>query len=241
MSSGPFIHKMNAKNERGFLVDKTEQAIEWMKQQKYEQAAKLFNEIIEQHPEDPLGYINFGNLLMHVNDLDRAMSFFNKAIEIDRQVPAGYYGLGNLYYEQENYPKAQENFQQAIELGLDVGDVYYMLGMSMNQQNLKALAIPYLQRAAELDDNDEAKLFQYGLTLAELNYLPEAKKVFEDVLQINQQHSDAHYNLGVLALYDENSTCALKHFTSALNHQPDHILAANGKEKVEALLREKNP
>src|SRR5690625_6435987 len=74
-----------------------------MKQQKYEQAAELFNKIIEQHPKDPLGYINFGNLLLHINDLDRAMSFFNKAIEIDHQVPAGYYGLGNLFYEQENY------------------------------------------------------------------------------------------------------------------------------------------
>ena len=63
-------------------MDKTEQAIEWMKQQKYEQAAELFNKIIEQHPKDPLGYINFGNLLLHINDLDRAMSFFNKAIEV---------------------------------------------------------------------------------------------------------------------------------------------------------------
>lgn len=220
---------------RGILVDKLEQAIELMKQQEYEHAAELLNKIIEDHPHDPLGYINFGNLLLHMNDLDRAASFFYKAIELDDQVPTAFYGLGNLFYEKKDYPKAQQYFQQAIDLRLEVGDVFYMLGMSMIHQEFKTLAIPYLQRAAEIDPDDD-KVFQYGLTLAELNYLSEAEKVFKRVLKINQQHSDAYYNLGVLALFNENAIQALEHFNEALHHQPDHLLAANGKSKVEELL-----
>lgn len=221
-------------------MDKTEKAIELMKQKQYEEAANLFNQIIEEKPDDPLGYINFGNLLFHINDLEHAETFFRRAIAIDDTVPAAHYGLGNLYYEQEDFSKAQQYFQQAIELGLEIGDVYYMLGMSLVNQDFKALAIPYLQRATEIDKHDD-KMFQYGLILAESNYLSEAKEVFEQVLEINTQHSDAYYNLGVLALYEEDAIKALDHFTAALSHQSDHVLAANGKARVEELLKTNNP
>lgn len=221
-------------------MDKNEKAIAFMKQREYEKAAEIFNEIIEEYPDDPLGYINFGNLLLHINDLEHAESFFNRAIAIDNTVPAAYYGLANLNYEQEDYSKAQQYFQQAIELGLEIGDVYYMLGMSLINQDLKTLALPYLQRATEIDKDDD-KMFQYGLTLAELNYLPEAKEIFEHVLKINVQHSDAYYNLGVLALYQEETLKALDYFATALKYQPDHILAANGKARVEELVNTNNP
>lgn len=217
------------------------QAIEYMKQQKFEEAATLFNEIIEGNPDNPLGYVNFGNLLLHVNDLEKAKLFFEKALEIDDTVATAFYGLGNLYYEQEDFPKAQKNLQRSIELGLEEGDIYYLLGMSLLSQSHDTLALPYLLRATELAPNDDQILFQYGLALAQQQYLEDAKGAFQHVLKINEAHSDAHYNLGVLALYNEQAKEALDHFNKALQIQPDHLLAANGKEKLEELLKGNKP
>ena len=45
----------------------------------------------------PVGYINFGNLLMHMKDFEHAERFFNRAIELDANAATAYYGLGNLY------------------------------------------------------------------------------------------------------------------------------------------------
>ena len=45
------------------MLNKQKQAIELMREKKYEEAAKLFIEIIEENPEDPIGYINFGNCI----------------------------------------------------------------------------------------------------------------------------------------------------------------------------------
>lgn len=56
-------------------MDKNAQAIQYMKEQNFEEAAKLFNEVIEKHPNDAVGYINFANLLMQVNENDRALLF----------------------------------------------------------------------------------------------------------------------------------------------------------------------
>ena len=222
-------------------MDKNKEAIKRMQEQDYEQAAKIFTEIIDEQPDDPLGYINFGNLLLHMDDLERAERFFVKAIELDKQIATAYYGLGNLYYEQENYQQAAENFERSIELGLEESDVYYMLGMTLLGLEQVTPAIPYLLRATELAPKDVEVHFQYGLALAQSNYLQEAKDVFHTVLKEDSNHSDSHYNLAVIALYNEDATAALAHFDIALEIQPDHLLAANGKKQVEQLLNKNKP
>ena len=50
-----------------------------MKEGKWEEAAKVFNEIIEESPEDPIAYINFGNLLATLDDNERASAIFSKS------------------------------------------------------------------------------------------------------------------------------------------------------------------
>ncbi len=66
----------------------------------YEQAVVHFNNAIEEEPNNPLGYINFGNLLARMNEIERAERFFQKALTLDEQSATAYYGLANLYYEQ---------------------------------------------------------------------------------------------------------------------------------------------
>jgi tetratricopeptide (TPR) repeat protein len=217
-------------------MSKIASAVAFMKEQKYEEAARLFNEYIEENPTDPLGFINFGNLLLHLGDIDHAKNFFEKAILLDSKSATAYYGLGNLFYEQENYPKAGQYFLEAIKNGLEEADVYFMLGMShQNQQQFK-LALPYLLRAKELAPKDEEVLFQYGLALAQSELLQDAKDVFELVLSFNAKHSDALYNLGVISLFEEDASKALKYFNQALESEPTHVLAANGKRVAEETL-----
>lgn len=218
-------------------MDKNRQAIEYMREQKYEEAAVLFNEIIEENPEDPVGYINFGNLLLHINDYERAERFFNRALELDAHAATAYYGLGNTYFEQADYKQAKDFFKKAIDHGLDEeADVYYMLGFSLQKEEQNLLAIPFLQRAAELDPDNEEFLFQYGLALAQNNHIDQAESVFHEVLSKNKQHSDAYYNLGVISLFKENAEAALEYFHKAVDIQPGHILAQNGIKQVENLL-----
>lgn len=216
-------------------MDKNKQGITLMQEQKYEEAANLFNEVIEENPDDPLGYINFGNLLLHLKDYERAKRFFNKAIELDSKSATAYYGLGNLLFEQSDYSEAINQFQKAEQLGLTEADVYFMIGLSLVNQEQFKFALPYLLRATELSPDDDEIQFQYGLTLAQSNALVEAKQVFLNILNRNTEHADTYYNLGVIELYDENVDKALNYFNKALKVQPDHLLAANGKKNIERL------
>lgn len=212
--------------------------IKYMNENNFQKAAELLNNTITEKPDDPLGYINFGNLLLHMNDFERAERFFNKAVVLDSKAATAYYGLGNLYFEQEQFQDAQEKYLEAIRLGLKESDVYYMLGMAFKSEDKQLLALPYFLRATELNPSDTESLFQYGLSLAKVNYLKEAKDIFNQINDSDSHYADAQYNLGVIALFYERRKEALNHFEEALASQPNHILAANGKKKTLETLKE---
>ncbi|GAA3321213.1 hypothetical protein GCM10020331_036050 [Ectobacillus funiculus] len=68
------------------------------------------------------------------------------------------------------------------------------------------MALPYLQRATELNETDAEAMFQYGLCLARLEYVKEAKPMFEKkAVALDPDHADAYYNLGVVYVFEENA------------------------------------
>src|SRR5690625_6696991 len=93
-----------------------DQALIYMNEGKYEEAAKEFIEYINANETDPIGYLNFGNLLVLLEQYEEAERIFRKAIDLDSELATGYYSLGNLFYEQEMYRASQTQFQEAILL-----------------------------------------------------------------------------------------------------------------------------
>lgn len=197
----------------------------------YEAAAKLLVEYIDEEPADPLGFINLGNLLAATDQEVEAERLFLRAIELDDQVATAYYGLGNIYYNNGLYDQAEKMYQHCMKLGLDDADVFYMLGKTYVEREDTLLALPFLQRASELDKNP-ATMFSYGLALAQTNYLQEAKLVLEAVIDLDQDHADALYNLGIIAVHDDAFDNALSYFERVLKLQPEHTLAQEAKAKI---------
>src|SRR5690625_5470960 len=101
-----------------------------------------------------------------------------------------------------------------------------MLGIACQQQEQFKLALPYLLRAMELSPKDEEIAFQYGLSLAQSDHIQVAASIFQDVLKINPEHSVAHYNLGVIAIYDEDIKKAILYFYQILLNKTDRIIAS---------------
>ena len=95
------------------------------------------------------------------------------------------------------------------------------------------LALPYFQRCTELNEEDSEAFFQYGLCLANQEYIDEAIIQLEKCIQLAPHHSDAYYNLGVAYGYKEDGVKALHMFEKALEVQPDHVLAGHGKLLIE--------
>jgi tetratricopeptide (TPR) repeat protein len=196
-----------------------EEGIKALQEKRYE----AFTEAIEQNPEDPVGYINFGNVLAAMNEIERAERFFQKAITLDEKAATAYYGLANLYYNSERFLEAAKLYQKSIEYGIEGADSYYMLGKCFEKENQVKLALPYMQRAAELAPDDLQIRLSYGIILCKLEMFDLAKTELEYVLAQDEKNADAHYNLGVLyALSTDDAEKALHHLEQAFTIQPEH-------------------
>ncbi|ANX13033.1 hypothetical protein ABE41_013555 [Fictibacillus arsenicus] len=207
--------------------------LEYLKKGKFEEAAKSLEAMIEADPQNPVHYINFGNLLSAVHEHEKAIHFFDKALSLDENAAAALYGTGIACYHLEQFTKAAKLFQEAIKGGLQDVDTYFMAGMSFVSLGENKLAFPYLMRATELNVNDNEALFQFGLCQGRIGDVKSALSTFEKVTERDEMHADAWYNLGVsLSFFDRNEE-ALDAFEKALDIQPDHYLAGNGKRNVE--------
>lgn len=203
-------------------LDLNEQGIKAVQEKRYEDAAQCFNDAIEKEPNNPVGYINFGNLLSALNDLERAERFFQKAITIDETSATAYYGLANLYYNGERYTEAARLYELAIKHGIEGADAFYMLAKCFEREQQFKLALPYMQRAAELAPNDLQIRLSFGILLCSLEMFEEGQRELQFVIDEDWNNADAHYNLGVLyAVSTEDSEKAMYHLKQALTLQPD--------------------
>ena len=204
------------------VINYNEIGIKAFKEKRYEDAAQAFNDAIEQNPNDAVGYVNFGNLLATLNDVERAERFFQKAITVDDKAATAYYGLANLYYNAERFIEAAKLYQKSIEHGIEDADAYFMLAKSFEREGNPKLALPYMQRAAELAPEDVEIRLAYGIILCTLEMFDHAKLELEYVIEHDINNVDAHYNLGVLyAVSSDQIDDAKYHLKQAFTLAPE--------------------
>lgn len=204
-------------------MDFNEKGIEALQNKKYEQAIESFLKAIDENPNDAIGYINIGNVFASIGEVEKSERFFQKAITLDAEAGTALYGLANLYYNEERYEEAAKLYEKAIRKGVEEADAYFMLGKSLERSEQATLALPYLQRAAELAPTDLEIRLAYGILLANLEVFDQAGEEFRYVVEQDEENADAHYNLGFLyAVSTEQKDDALHHLKQAFTLNPEY-------------------
>lgn len=220
------------------MMDFNEQGIQAIQERRYEDAAKYFTQAIEAEPENAVGYVNFGNLLATMNEVERAERFFQKAITLDEQAATAFYGLANLYFNSERFVEAAKLYQKAIDAGIEGADAYFMLAKCFEREENYKLALPFMQRAAEISPEDVQIRLSYGILLCTMELFTEAKAELDFVIEEDWNNADAHYNLGILyAVSTDQLDDALYHLKQAFTLQPEFLQA---QEIYNMLLQKKN-
>lgn len=200
-----------------------EQGIKALQEKKYELAIESFMAAIQEAPEEAVGYINLGNVFGSIGEIEQAERFFQQAIALDEKAGTARYGLANLYYNEERFSEATKLYEQAIRLGVEEADAYFMLGKSIERAGQGKLALPYLQRAAELAPTDIEIRLAYGISLANAEIFEAAGEEFRYVIAKEPSNADAHYNLGFLyAVSTDQKEDALKHLKEAFTLEPSY-------------------
>ncbi|BCU52482.1 hypothetical protein JCM2421_12540 [Staphylococcus auricularis] len=219
-----------------------QQIYQLIKDGKVEEALQSLFDNIEANPKEVENYINAGILIAEAGEVEHAERFFQRAITLDPENGAIYYNLANVYYNEGRYNEAIKLYQQALQFNMEKVDANYMIGMSFNQLGAFREAMPFLMTAAELEPNKDAEVqFQYGLVLCHLEMFEAAVKQLKLVLEIDKEHVDALYNLG-LATYmlTEDTTEAMPYFKRAVDIDPKHVMSQHAIKTFEQLAEEED-
>jgi len=207
-------------------VGHNEKAIQALEAGNFEKAVAEFIRAAEEAPDDPVGYVNVGNVFASVGDAEKAEPFFQKALVLDPHMGTAFYGLANLYFNQERYDEAATLYEKSIQAGVKEADAYYMLGKSLERTEKGKLALPYMQRAMELAPDDLEIRLSYGIVLANEGIYELAEHEFQTILEADDTNADAHFNLGFLyAVSTEDRESALHHLKQAFTIDPEQVQA----------------
>jgi tetratricopeptide (TPR) repeat protein len=102
-----------------------------MHQEKYDEALRVFQNVLLKQPDNSLARINIGYISFKKRSFAEAIEHLSRAIRLDNDRKATLYAhfyLGLIYLERDMFEDAQTFFEKTITLGPNLIEAYYELG-----------------------------------------------------------------------------------------------------------------
>lgn len=119
--------------------------------QRYEEAARCYDEVLRRTPSNPVALNNYAYLLAQANTrLDEAEAMANRALAAEPNNPIYLDTLGWIYYRQGRYPQAVQLLERAVQDAPREPEIRYHLGMAYWKRGRLPEAKVELRKAANL-------------------------------------------------------------------------------------------
>lgn len=139
-------------------------------QGKNEEAAAVYNKILEDNPKTPGIHYRLGQILLAdagaTGSTDKAKLEFQKELEVDPTNAASEFILGELARRQGDLDEAIAHFTRASTLDVGFAEAYLALGMSLNASGKFAGAAKPLESYVQLQPADPAGHYQLAMSYA---------------------------------------------------------------------------
>ncbi len=138
-------------------------------QGKWDQAAKEYQQVLQQNPQLPGIHFKVGRLLLSepnppADAAEQAKKEFQQELEIDPSNAGAEYVLGELARESQQWDDAVQHFTRAAKLDSSFGDAYLGWGAALVSSRKFSDAVTPLEMAAKLEPQNPAA--HYNLAIA---------------------------------------------------------------------------
>ncbi len=126
------------------------QAIKFHSQGNISEAAKYYQQFIDQGFQDHRVFSNYGVISEDLGKLEEAENWFRKAIKLKPDFADAYSNLGNVLRDLGKLQEAELSLRKAIKLKPDFAVAHYNLGLILLQKGEYNLSLKYFSESAEL-------------------------------------------------------------------------------------------
>lgn len=184
---------------------------------KYEEAAKLYNELLQDEPEAPI-YAALSDTHKEIGNYQQALDDIDKALELNPDEASYLVKKALLYLTLGDYDKAIEATDSCIELNPDVNFAYAFRSSIYQEKKDYDKALADINTAINLGEATSDQLLLRARVLQKLGKTDEAKNDFEAILA----DSAITFNMPYANLFLGNMDLAFEQTDSLVNDEPDN-------------------
>jgi len=186
-----------------------------------EAAAKIFSEVLEASPAEPLALRGVFLLYREGRDQERLMAIARRAVEAKPEKSAAHLYLGIALLEQKDPEGATREMRQAVEL--DPTNLEALLRLATHLQAQKKLeeAEELLRRAIKADPQAARPHMELGVVLLKRGERADAAEHLTRALELGNRHFLLFRSLGDLAGADGDREAAVAYYELSLSANPN--------------------
>ncbi len=175
-----------------------------------------YQKCVELNPENTDCLIALAEFSIFRQKNQDAMNYANAALKVDEQLYYPYFIKGNVYLTVGDTAKAVSSYRTAVELEPNFYEGYMILGTLYSTAGMD-VCLEYFNSAAAARPNDPLAQYSAAMYYQENNKIPQAMKVYDEIVEENPEFKYAYYNKGFLYLTEYLAfDSAVVYFTKAI-------------------------
>ena len=199
-----------------------EEAMRLYKLGQLDEALNAVNELIQNHPSEPILFNIRGACYSVLGPTDHAIEDFKKAISLNQSYAEAHYNLGVVFQKIDQNDNAYDCYENALKLNHAYPQAHNNIGMiSLKKRELNS-AVKSFEWAVAYNPNYVEAHNNLGAVFQELMLYEKAKEQYEKALSINPRFAQALNNLGatceIFGLKDQ----AVENYNNAINEDPGY-------------------
>jgi len=192
------------------------------------EALKIYNILIEQHPDEYPVLLACGNICYRKENFKEALSIFKKLSILKPDRVEGWNNLGIVQIAMKDFNAAKNAFQKVLEIEPDNHGALLNMGNYHDHVGATNTAIEYFKKATAVRPYYTEAWFNLGNAYLKKKQYEKAIEIFEKSLQYNPKFSSAFKNIGFAFEQLENYDKAVAFYHKALQiNRTDHSLYVN--------------
>ena len=204
------------------MEKKFQEAFELHKNGSLQEAKKIYEEILEENPNDFNCLHHLGLIAKKNEEYLSAFELISKAISINPNSAAAHYNLGNILQGLNRIKDAIVSYDKAIAIKPDY-ELYNVRGKAHYEINQLEECLESYDQSIKLKPDDFVAYCNRGLALVGLKKTKEGIASYDKAIQINSNFIDAIYNRGLALRILRKNKDSIEAFKAVIQIEPNHL------------------